>query len=84
LNLVLRGSGQLGPNGLSGAGHKRRRHGTNAIGKATSDERQQRRGRKDKNLYALTSRPLAQSTKSSTGMEDGPFMASAWRYAMPL
>jgi hypothetical protein len=32
----LRGSGQLGPNGLSGAGHKRRRHGTNDIGKATN------------------------------------------------
>jgi hypothetical protein len=34
--LALRGSGQLGPNGLSGAGHKRRRHGTNDIGKATN------------------------------------------------
>jgi hypothetical protein len=32
----LRGSGQLGPNGISGAGHKRRRHGTNGIGKATN------------------------------------------------
>ena len=27
-----RGSEQLGPNGLSGAGHKQRRHGTNDIG----------------------------------------------------
>jgi hypothetical protein len=27
---------QLGPNGLRGAGHKRRRHGTNDIGKATN------------------------------------------------
>jgi hypothetical protein len=36
LSLVLRGSGQLGPNGLSGAGHKRRRHGINDIGKATN------------------------------------------------
>jgi hypothetical protein len=35
-SLVLRGSEQLGPNGLSGAGHKRRRHGTNDIGKATN------------------------------------------------
>jgi hypothetical protein len=35
-SLVLRGSGQLGPNGLSGAGHKRRRQGTNDIGKATN------------------------------------------------
>ena len=33
---MLRGSEQLGPNGLSGAGHKRRRHGTNDIGKATN------------------------------------------------
>jgi hypothetical protein len=32
----LRGSGELGPNGLSGAGHKRRRHGTDDIGKATN------------------------------------------------
>jgi hypothetical protein len=32
----LRGPEQLGPNGLSGAGHKRRRHGTNDIGKATN------------------------------------------------
>jgi hypothetical protein len=32
----LRGSGQLGPNGLSGAGYKRRRHGTDDIGKATN------------------------------------------------
>jgi hypothetical protein len=32
----LRGSGQLGPNGISGAGHKRRRHGTNNIRKATN------------------------------------------------
>jgi hypothetical protein len=32
----LRGSEQLGPNGLSGAGHKRRRHRTNDIGKATN------------------------------------------------
>jgi hypothetical protein len=29
--LVLRGSEQLGPNGLSGAGHKRRQHETNDI-----------------------------------------------------
>jgi hypothetical protein len=34
--LVLRGWEQLDPNGLSGAGHKRRRHGTNDIGKATN------------------------------------------------
>jgi hypothetical protein len=33
----LRGSEQL--NGLSGAGHKRRRHGTNDIGKATNGSR---------------------------------------------
>jgi hypothetical protein len=32
----LRSSGQLDPNGLSGAGHKRRQHGTNDIGKATN------------------------------------------------
>jgi hypothetical protein len=32
----LCGSEQLGPNGLSGAGHKRRQHGTNDIGKATN------------------------------------------------
>ena len=37
--MVLRGSEQLGPNGLSGAGHKRRRHGTNDIGKATNGRR---------------------------------------------
>jgi hypothetical protein len=35
-SLVLRGSEQLGPNGLSGAGHTRGRHGTNDIGKATN------------------------------------------------
>jgi hypothetical protein len=34
--LVLRGSERLGPNGLSGAGHTRRRHGTNDIGNATN------------------------------------------------
>jgi hypothetical protein len=33
----LRGSEQLGPNGLRGAGHKRRQHGANAIGKATKN-----------------------------------------------
>jgi hypothetical protein len=38
LSLALRGLGQLGPNGLSGAGHKRRRHGTNDIGKATNED----------------------------------------------
>jgi hypothetical protein len=32
----LRGSEQLGSNGLSGAGHTRRRHVTNDIGKATN------------------------------------------------
>ena len=38
LGLALRGSGQLGPNGLPqcGAGHKRRRQGANDIGKATN------------------------------------------------
>jgi hypothetical protein len=35
-SLVLHGSEQLGPNGLSGAGHKRRRHETNDIGNATN------------------------------------------------
>ena len=34
--MVLRDSEQLGPNGLSGAGHKRRRQGTSDIGKATN------------------------------------------------
>jgi hypothetical protein len=32
----LRGSEQLGQNGISGAGHKRRRHETNDIGNATN------------------------------------------------
>jgi hypothetical protein len=32
----LRGSEQLGPNGLSGAGHNRKRHETNDIGNATN------------------------------------------------
>jgi hypothetical protein len=32
----LCGSEQLGPNGLSGAGHKRRRHETNDIGNTTN------------------------------------------------
>jgi hypothetical protein len=34
--LALRGSGQLGPDGPSRAGHKRRRQGANDIGNATS------------------------------------------------
>jgi hypothetical protein len=42
------GRQQLGPNGLSGAGHKRRRHGTNEIRKATNGSSGER-GRKDKN-----------------------------------
>jgi hypothetical protein len=45
-SLVMRGSEQLGPNGLSGAGHKRRRHETNERHRKC-DERQQRRGTKD-------------------------------------
>jgi hypothetical protein len=40
---------------LSGAGHTRRRHGTNDIGKATN-ARQQRRGRKDKKAKLETTR----------------------------
>jgi hypothetical protein len=76
LGLVLRGSGQLGPNGLSGAGHKRRRQGANDIGKATSGSS----GEAEKTKMAKLEATSAGDTTARREVKDDSSSEEQWKW----
>jgi hypothetical protein len=69
--LVLRGSEQLGPNGLSGAGHKRRRHETNDIGNATNGSSGEAEKTKKAKLETTRADNTVVQRKEGNGSEKG-------------